>query len=414
MTTRTRTKSDSSGPCTTSYSYTMIGIRDSDGAILAQGFDGPHTDSWLTVVEESSMTDTVTKGFKKLSSEGKIILSPMSSSKVTTVNVISPISGTVSRRVGTTSSTRGWYNYTYSGTIGTSALDLTNFPTVALASAEAIAVSEAHANISLSEMQLFASLGEARETLETVRSLFLGVKALLKKDLTYIKKLKKPSEVANAYLALRYGIRPLYYDIQGALAVLQAKPPTDQRQTFRGYHSDHGESTSYSDKLLFDVLVRTKKTTEVNVRSRAGVLTDINFQGLTSLLGLYEIPQSAWELVPFSFIIDWFLNVGKVIASWSPKPEFKVLGSWVTTEVETKHKASVDSLKTSSSCGTTNPKGCIKLNGLAFSPYYEKTIITKTRTINPSIPILPHFDVKLDYLKLLDIALIMKSLLKKT
>lgn len=412
--TRTRTKSYSSGPKQISFSWDGVGIRDKDGAITLIDKGGPYNSTTTTIVETSSMTDTVTKKFKKLSSEGKIILSPMSSSKETIVNVASPISGKVLYRTGYNSSTYGWIHYTYQGTVDASFIDTTNFPTVSIAPAEAIAVSEAHANISLSEMQLFASLGEARETLETVRSLFLGVKALLKKDFTYIKKLKKPKEIADAYLALRYGIRPLYYDIQGALKVLQAKPPTDQRQTFRGYHSAFATATAYSNKtVLSKVVVRTKKTTEVKVQSRAGVLTDINFQGLTSLLGLYEIPQSAWELVPFSFIIDWFMNVGNVIASWSPKPEFKVLGSWVTTTVETKHKANVDTLTGTPSCGTTNPQYCCKIDGLAFSPYYEKTIVTKTRKINPSIPLLPHFDVKLDYLKLLDIALIMKNLYKK-
>lgn len=47
------------------------------------------------------------------------------------------------------------------------------------------------------------------------------------------------------------------------------------------------------------------------------VVTSPNLH-LAQRLGLTNPAAVAWELVPFSFLVDWFVNVGDVVASWDP------------------------------------------------------------------------------------------------
>lgn len=416
MTTRTRTRNSTTGLETKSWCLNGVCYLDKNGAIASSNSGGPYSSTKAAVTVNESMTDTVTQQFKKVSSEGGIVLSPMEKSVVTITDLPLPFDCSYKTRVQSGSSSLwGWYHYTTSGECFSSDILDTTFATPpSLSETANVAISKAFANISLSETQLWASLGEAKETLGMIRDSYKLAKGLLTRDLRTIKRLKNPKEIANAWMALRYGIRPLYYEINGYLKALHAKPPKDCRQTFRGNVSDSISTERIVDKTLrIPVVTKTKQKIDVTVRARAGVLTDVEYLGASQLLGLWEIPQSAWELVPFSFIIDWFLNVGTVIASWTPKPGFKVLGSWVVVETTIKKTAMLHSTSLLSPCSLTTTNGCRKELAHSLMPMYQIESVTTTRAINPSRPILPSFDVRLDYLKILDLAIIMKNLFNK-
>lgn len=52
---------------------------------------------------------------------------------------------------------------------------------------------------------------------------------------------------------------------------------------------------------------------------------------LASQLGFVNPAVVAWELVPFSFVVDWFVNVGDVLSSYTDFLGFKFLESSVTS-----------------------------------------------------------------------------------
>jgi len=54
-----------------------------------------------------------------------------------------------------------------------------------------------------------------------------------------------------------------------------------------------------------------------------------------------SIPITAWELIPFSFVVDWFVNFGDYIQALTPKLGIKGLSSWTTVIKETKVTRSV-------------------------------------------------------------------------
>jgi hypothetical protein len=114
-----------------------------------------------------------------------------------------------------------------------------------------------------------------------------------------------------------------------------------------------------------------------------------------------------WELTPFSFIADWFFNIGQTISSWTPNPGVKELASWVTTVEE-------------DFCEITSPAFARTYDVYTYEDSYSgsgikmsKKVKTITRTPSPTKSIMPRFKLKLNAFKLLDLAIIGKTLFSK-
>lgn len=135
---------------------------------------------------------------------------------------------------------------------------------------------------------------------------------------------------ADLWLAYRYGFMPLLYSAEDAInAVHTPKSPFEQTHqvTFKGKLNlksqtiTSGGGGSGGSYLKFDVT--TKRTLEYSYRLRATVSYR---DSLMNRLGLnaWTIPKTLWEIVPFSFVVDWFydlggwfsrLNLGNLVAS---------------------------------------------------------------------------------------------------
>jgi hypothetical protein len=60
--------------------------------------------------------------------------------------------------------------------------------------------------------------------------------------------------------------------------------------------------------------------------------------GLGRSLGLVNPLEIAWELVPYSFVVDWFLPIGSYISAWGVIPALN--GKYLTTELGSKKRGS--------------------------------------------------------------------------
>lgn len=136
---------------------------------------------------------------------------------------------------------------------------------------------------------------------------------------------------------------------------------------------------------------------------RAGVLTSIEvFQGIAAL-GLTEPLESIWEMIPFSFILDWWFNIGKWIASWSPNIGIKTLASWVVVTDTTTLTSTVET-------GTIyNPANY--LNQIEIAGSYSRVLVQKYRLPNPDRPLLPTYSINMNWFKSLDLGLILKQII---
>lgn len=118
-----------------------------------------------------------------------------------------------------------------------------------------------------------------------------------------------PTEFANRWLEYSFGWKPLIQDIWNALDVLQRPPPP---QVVRGRGTSRGQ-------WIFKGPVPNRETFVCQSVVRVQLIGDVEVSNpnlwLLNQLGLINPASVAWELVPWSFVVDWFTNLGQVIGS---------------------------------------------------------------------------------------------------
>lgn len=147
----------------------------------------------------------------------------------------------------------------------------------------------------------------------------------------------RAADAAGLHLEIQYGVIPLMMTIEGLMKTFtDASPPI--RQTFRGSSSDDDRTvdTTYSDIIgpyTGNVIGKAEviKIRERETYARAGVLTEYRppLQGQLGL-ELRDIPTAAYELMKFSFVLDWWYDLGSFIEAAIPVPGYSQLASWST------------------------------------------------------------------------------------
>jgi hypothetical protein len=365
------------------------------------------------------MSDVVTPEFKKLQAKGGIINNPMTSLNVVEFEDLASADFYYDVQLyGCTPS--HWYTLNQHhghGPFSVSALAGPLSLTVSSAVTEQ-AVSAAHSRIGADEMLFLTTLAEFNKTVAGMAYILKKVYKILR----YARKMRlkrlrgelSPRELEEIYMNCRYNLRPFYYDANGLLSVMNSPKNTSLRQTFRATKSFKDTASDVMEVILhshapyYMVYAQVARNTSVTVKARAGVLTSLDELSLTKRLGIDKLPETVWELIPFSFIVDWFLNVGDIIGSWSPKCGFKKLTSWATTETITTKTLTLENMwYTSESVAPYN----IEPRGFSWSPgKWTRTEVSRVRTPDPSRVIFPSVDLNLDPLKLLDLGIILKNL----
>lgn len=128
-------------------------------------------------------------------------------------------------------------------------------------------------------------------------------------------------QAANKWLQFWFGWKPLVGDAYGLyeqfVASLQPALLVHGRASSTINREEHAvdvEDISSSQGTSYDFLERYRVDVRTNLTGRvnsAEYLRTINQVGLLNPL------QTAWELIPFSFVVDWFLPIGKVLEAMS-------------------------------------------------------------------------------------------------
>lgn len=269
------------------------------------------------------------------------------------------------------------------------------------------AIQQAWANVSVTEQMILASTAEMGKTIAFLISLFRRAwkifRALRRGEIAVLKGELKPSELRSRYLEARYALRPLAYDIIGVANALR-DGIIPKMKTYRAFRRDYVQ-VDQQDVVLymlegnFSLRGSTNASRQLDVRS--GVLTEIlSFTNLALKFGTGDILQSIWEIVPFSFIVDWFFSVGRFIASWSPKCGFKTLASWYVVQ-------DTICLSSTSETGLSYTSSYYNaVDTVSWTGTYSKSIRYKYRIPNPDRPLLPSWNLRVNSLKLLDLGAI--------
>lgn len=270
------------------------------------------------------------------------------------------------------------------------------------------AITTAYAGATSQKASALVTLGEGKETvtgiIDVFQRLFRIIYAVKKFKWKLLKKELKPSEIADFWMEVRYGIRPIFFDVQQILEALKCTSEVGDRFTSRGHESIKVEDADVYTYVGGSHDTVYERTASVNYTARAGVLSRVDQIGMTHLFGIHKIPSAIYDLATLSFVLDWFFNVGDLIAAHTPEGNLTTLSAWLT--------------ETTSAIQTMK---CIRIeNGEKLSYFVSGTkshptpcILTTTTVVRTPIsgpPFLPRFKLNLNWAKLIDLSIIGRNL----
>lgn len=431
-----RTRSDAS----TEFSNNLL----LENYLTGKPLGDTHVQSCISTVKANSsfksrsvsrtMHDEVTPHFKRRIARGEIINSPMNS--VVQIDNIEPamvhVSNVKDVEFGRKSMNFPPYfipgvildhGYNWKGVYDSSMILGSTFTHLSPSSINVqnlkdLAVTQAHANVDMSEAQALMMMAEGEKTISSLKQIFKRAIRLYKiwnkiarmryitgADKKFIKENLSPKEIANRYMEVRYSLRPLLYD---AKAIVNALTPTRHfdRFTFRGYQKESTQIEAIGVKKDL-ITTRTrcypKKRTVRTVEVRAGVLVAIDCDTVLNLWGFDQPIETLWETIPLSFVADWFFNIGQTIAAHTPEVGTRQLASWSVVKDTLSTECSVNSLTNLYTGDRVSVSNCSM----------SRNTVQVTRTVDPPLAFLPRFKVRLDFWKILDLGLILKNLSPK-
>nr|QDH88272.1 MAG: hypothetical protein H4RhizoLitter19220_000003 [Leviviridae sp.] len=156
---------------------------------------------------------------------------------------------------------------------------------------------------------------------------------------------KPPSvsrSVAENWLALQYGWKPLLKDIEASLeslgnALVHSALGSDVVHKVTASASGSGSKTVSFPLTGYPNEFGGSKTTTVQIRKKYGIRYVVDSPTLAFLqqTGFTNPVNLAWELLPLSFVVDWFLPVGKYLESFSYGQGLSFLEGYVITMKKT-------------------------------------------------------------------------------
>jgi hypothetical protein len=184
---------------------------------------------------------------------------------------------------------------------------------------EHAAITKALSELSPDQQQFGAALGESKQvvdmflsTAQTLASAILSVKRgnfkLAAKHLGLTRDdLVSGTSPANAWLQLQYGWKPLVSDLHGLQQQVHKKFLKGTEIEAQGFNSSTVVKKFQRGGL--DITATSKSSVKVVLKA---VIVREGLYGINNW-GLINPASVAWELVPFSFVVDWFMPVGNTL-----------------------------------------------------------------------------------------------------
>nr|UJQ85095.1 MAG: hypothetical protein 1 [Leviviridae sp.] len=322
--------------------------------------------SGYTQIKEESVASISVPNYKKRSAQGEIFNNPFSRSLLELSSTQIDTGWVSSERWSTAVSiVRGdkWGGQPYAVSCSSFAITRSrsllcvppeflaalksNIPTLDAGAQSAI--NNAFGNIQQGEVDLLVMAAEGKKTLQhllsTVQRFTALVSAIRRRDISKLcpktyKKMKKGAfdgaggakqMFEDAWMEARYAWLPLVFDAVGMFNIVTGN--VTDRQTFRASSNDHGvNDLDFTVVTSAGPMKFTGSVTSI-AGARAGVLTEkLMNSPLAQHLSVFNIATMVKEVIPFSFVLEWFINLSGLLYTLNPNPILRPLAAWCTVK----------------------------------------------------------------------------------
>lgn len=260
-----------------------------------------------------------------------------------------------------------------------------------------IAVIKAYAKMKQSAVMSGEILSDLASTVSMLRRPFGNSVKLLrsmikKRDKLLSRGYTLARASSSAWLEYRYGWQPIALDIDTLVKEgmryssnlnrrLVVRAGEKELGKFTSSFSDRAGDAGWSPPLLFT----GKVSSSFDLASSCGIFFDVLCKNeadkVAKIIGSRspDLLPTVWEKVPYSFVVDWFVNIGDWIQAIVPDPFTNVVSSWATEVSKIEHIIDASTV--------TRTLGGTKLTGSGGTS--TETIVTVSRTIDPQLPTTP-------------------------
>lgn len=289
--------------------------------------------------------DYMVKNYQKLSAAGAIFNNPFSSTRTwyaSSGNYVGE--GYRKTTNGVPDPSKGWDRHEW---LNGSLLDGSYIPYLAepaidIAVLLAQAQTQAAASVNKSDVMALVSAAEWHKTKVLHRQVGTAVLGIFKGLFSRKGVIRNTSKaLADAWMTGRYAVMPLLYELEGARKLLSRK--TRKRYTARGQSSQVlTTSQNYvapdSHGWMFTIGLEVRR----EVTTRSGILyeTDDLFR-LLGGIGATRPLSAGYELLKFSWMLDWWIDVGTWLDAMQPDGSSSFLCAWTGYRDVVTHTATV-------------------------------------------------------------------------
>lgn len=208
-------------------------------------------------------------------------------------------------------------------------------------------------------------IAERVKTFDTLTSLVQRIASLLKSKKSLFKSLSSyalsPKKLASDFLAFKFGLEPLYGDIVSSAEKL--------------YDLSSGQEVSVVVRTLSRkafTLINNGLTLKGTISIAYVVKYDVDFSNCRTLqeLGLVNPAEIAWELAPWSFVIDWFTPIGAFISQYTADTGMQFNTGTRTVRIN------LDATPTTPAANVAFSDGSVYLHGDYVAAYKRRVVLS--------------------------------------